>query len=323
MTSKKIWITIGLVVIIGLIFLGFLYGPKPSTPTATNGVLQVVAAENFWGSLVQQIGGSHVQVLSIVSDPNADPHEYESNATDARAVATANYVIENGAGYDSWADKLIGASSNPSRKILNVADLLGKKDGDNPHFWYNPAYVNEVIAQMERDLISIDPADVSYYEAQYAMLEQSLAPYQGRITSISQQFAGTKVAATEDIFDYLASAANLDLVSPSAFTQAVGEGNDPPASSIVEFENQLTSGDVKLLVYNEQTVTPLTDSMKQLAAKQNIPIVGVTETIQPPMLSFENWMNGQLMRATKRAWQFNRAHEIKKCLQILSSSQKI
>lgn len=247
--------------------------------------------------MISQLGGTHVQVLSIVSDPNADPHEYESNAADARAVATANYVIENGAGYDSWMDKLIsaGPGTNSDRTVLNVADLLGKKEGDNPHFWYNPAYVNQVIAQMEQNLISLDPKDTAYYQAQYAALQASLAPYQSRIATIQQQFGGTKVAATEDIFAYLASAADLNLISPPAFTQAVAEGNDPPASSIVEFENQLKSGDVQVLVYNEQTVTPLTDSMKALAAEQNIPVVGVTETIQPPDVSFQDWMNAQLI----------------------------
>ena len=132
-----IWAVIAVVVIAGFGWLAFCHSPSSIT-FAPTGVLQVVAAENFWGSLVSQIGGSHVQVLSIVSDPNADPHEYESNATDARAVATANYVIENGAGYDSWMDKLVGAGSSPNRKVLNVATLLGKKEGDNPHFWYNP-----------------------------------------------------------------------------------------------------------------------------------------------------------------------------------------
>jgi zinc/manganese transport system substrate-binding protein len=238
-----------------------------------------------------------VQVLSVVSDPNADPHEYESNATDARAVATANYVIENGAGYDSWVDKLIGAGSSqsPNRKVLNVADLLGKREGDNPHFWYNPTYVNQVIAQMEQGLVALDPANASYYEANYAALQSSLAQYQDRIATIKQQFGGTKVAATEDIFAYLADAAGLDLVSPPAFIEAVAEGNDPPAASVVTFENQLKSGQVKVLVYNQQTVTPLTDNMKKLAADQGIPVIGVTETIQPPDVSFEDWMNAQLI----------------------------
>src|SRR5690242_9025587 len=125
-------------VLVGLGLMEFRRSPDLSS-VAPAGTIQIVAGENFWGSLVSQIGGSHVQVLSIVSDPNADPHEYESNTNNARAIAMANYVIENGAGYDSWADKLLSASSAPNRKVLNVATLLGKKEGDNPHFWYSPA----------------------------------------------------------------------------------------------------------------------------------------------------------------------------------------
>jgi zinc/manganese transport system substrate-binding protein len=176
-----------------------------------------------------------------------------------------------------------------------VAYLLGKKNGDNPHFWYDPDYVNTVAAQIEQDFASLDPANASSYEANYETLQGSLAQYQNRIATIKQQFGDTKVAATEDVFAYLANAAGLDLVSPPAFTQAVAEGNDPPASSVVTFENQLKAGGIAVLVYNKQTVTPLTDNMKKLAAEQNIPVVGVTETIQPPDMSFENWMNAQLV----------------------------
>jgi len=272
-------------------------GPEVTNSQAPQNskVVQVVAAENFWGSLVSQIGGSHVQVLSIVSDPNADPHEYESNSGNARAVSDANYVIENGAGYDSWMDKLLSAGSNPNQKVLNVASLPGKQDGDNPHMWYNPAYVNTVIAQMEKDLISVDPGDASYYQAQYQALKSNLAEYQGRIAAIKQQYSAVEVASTESIFAYLADAAGLDLVSPPEFIDAVAEGNDPPASSVVEFENQLKSGKIKVLVYNEQTVTPLTQSMKTLATNQGIPVIGVTETIQPPDATFQEWMNAELI----------------------------
>jgi zinc/manganese transport system substrate-binding protein len=305
--SKKFLLWGGLlVVVLILIGVGFYFSGRSATSahlnTAASGeVLQIAAAENFWGSIAAQIGGTHVQVLSVVSDPNADPHEYESNATDARAVATANYIIENGAGYDSWMDKLVGAGANSpagnfasGRTVLNVANLLGKKNGDNPHFWYDPDYVNTVAAQIEQDLAAIDPTNASAYEANYTRLKTSLAQYQNRIATIKQQFGGTKVAATEDIFAYLANAAGLDLISPPAFTQAVAEGNDPPASSVVTFENQLKAGGIAVLVYNEQTVTPLTDNMKKLAAEQNIPVVGITETIQPPDMSFEDWMNAQL-----------------------------
>lgn len=257
--------------------------------------LNVVAAENFWGSLVKQVGGNKVNVFSVVSDPNADPHEYEVNSQDALKVAKANYVIINGVGYDSWANKLLSANPNSARKVLNVGQLLNKSAGDNPHIWYNPAYVNRTIKQMEQDLSRLDPQNKTYFEANYNNLTKQLATYQDRIKAIKRSYANVKVAATEDIFAYLAQAAGLDLVSPPAFTEAVAEGNDPPADSLVKFEQQLNSGEIRALVYNEQTVTPLTESIKSLAAQNDVPVVGVTETIQPPGLSFEAWMNSELI----------------------------
>ena len=290
--SRYKYISLILVALVVVVSVGLLLSKQASNNTNK---IQIVAGENFWGNLVSQIGGNRVNVLSIVSDPNADPHEYESNTTDAKAIATANYVILNGAGYDSWANKLISASPNSSRQVLTIADLVGKKEGDNPHFWYNPAYVNQAIAQMEKDLISISPPNKSFFQQNYNNLVASLSGYQNRINSIKNQFGGTKVAATEDIFAYLATSAGLDLISPPAFIQAVAEGNDPPTNSVVQFQQQLESGQPKVLVYNQQTVTPLTDSIKKLAANQGIPVVGVTETIQPPDTSFQDWMNSELI----------------------------
>ncbi|MDE1830358.1 MAG: zinc ABC transporter substrate-binding protein [Thaumarchaeota archaeon] len=268
-----------------------------STNQISTSKVQIVAAENFWGSLISQLGGIHVQVLSIVTDPNADPHEYESNTADAQAITNANYVIVNGAGYDDWAIKIIGAGNNPNQKVLNVAKLLGKKEGGNPHFWYSPTYVNQTVAQMYSDLISIDPENTAYYKHQYADLNASLGKYNMRIDEIRQKFAGTHVAATEDIFVYLANATGLDLVSPPEFMEAVAEGNDPPAQSVVQFQQQLQGqgGNVTVLVYNAQTVTPLTESIKSLAAQRGIQIVGVTETIQPSNVQFQDWMNAELI----------------------------
>jgi len=262
---------------------------------ATNSTIQIVAAENFWGSLVSQLGGTHVHVVSIVTDPNADPHEYESSSADAIAIADASYIIVNGAGYDTWALSLIAADNNPNQKVLNVQELIGQSIGANPHFWYSPYYVNDTVHAMYSDLLSIDPTNAAYYHQQYVALNASLGVYNERIDEIRQQFGGTKVASTESIFVYLANATGLDLISPPAFMEAVAEGNDPPAQSVVQFEQQIDSGNVSVLVYNEQTVTPLTQSIKALAAQHNVPIIGVTETIQPPDVQFQVWMNGELL----------------------------
>lgn len=295
--STTLTVILGIAVLV--IAIGYVLwsnGHSVQSNTSNNsGALHIVAAENFWGSLVSELGGTRVSVTSIVSDPNADPHEYESNSTDARKIATADYVVLNGAGYDSWANKLVDASPNQNRKVRNIANLVGKKEGDNPHLWYNPAYVNQAVVQMDKDLISLDPSGKQYYVQRLQYVQSAVKQYQDRISLIKQKFGGTKVAATEDIFAYLAASAGLNLISPPAFTEAVAEGNDPPAESIVQFQQQLESGQVKVLVYNEQTVTPLTNSMKALAATKKIPIVGITETIQPPNLTFQAWMNAQLI----------------------------
>jgi zinc/manganese transport system substrate-binding protein len=265
-----------------------------STGSAASGTIQVVAGENFWGNIAAQLGGTHVSVLSIVTDPNADPHEYESNTNDARAFGSARYVLLNGAGYDTWAQKLLDANPVSGRKVFTVADLLGKHEGDNPHFWYTPAYVERVADQITSDYQALDPANASYYSQQRAAFETALQPYHDDIAAIKQRFAGQQVGATEDIFAYLADALGLDLISPPDFMQAVAEGNDPPASSVAAFQRQIAQRQITVLVYNTQTVTAVTTNIKQQATAQRIPIIGVSETMQPVNTTFQDWQHTQL-----------------------------
>jgi zinc/manganese transport system substrate-binding protein len=270
--------------------------PSPAAPAGSARVLNVVAAENFWGSLASQLGGRQVDVTSIVSDPNADPHEYETNPSDARLFASADFVIENGAGYDSWSDKLLAAQSRAGRTVLDVASFLGRPKGANPHFWYNPAYVFRVIDRITSDYESLEPAERRYFAARHAAVESALAGYRAELGSLARRFAGTKVAATESIFVYLASYLGLQLVTPSAFMDAVAEGVDPPASSLATFDRQIDAKAFGVLVYNTQTVTPLTTNIRNAATALHIPVVGISETMQPPGTTFEQWMVGELER---------------------------
>lgn len=262
--------------------------------TGEGSAIRVVAAENFWGSLVTQLGGARVNVTSVVTDPNTDPHDYQSSASTARAFAIAKYVVVNGAGYDGWAAGLLDANPTNGRTVLTVADLLGKREGDNPHFWYGPSYVTTVADRITKDLTSIDAGDAQYFAQRRAALESGLQPYHARIASIRQQYAGHHIASTESIFVYMAGALGLDLISPPEFMKAVAEGNDPPASSVATFRQQLQSRDATVLVYNRQTATDVTSTMQQLATQQHIPIVGVYETLQPPGRTFQDWMVAQL-----------------------------
>jgi zinc/manganese transport system substrate-binding protein len=265
---------------------------RASGPTGQ--VVDVVAAENTWGSLVAQLGGDRVDVLDVVTDPNADPHEYESNPTDARAFALARYVIVNGAGYDDWAEHLLGAQSVAGRRVLDVARLVGAAPGANPHFWYDPTDVVTVIDRIAADLGRLDPGDRGYFAARRSAVARALLPYEERLQHLRTRFAGTTVASTESIFVYLAQSLRLRLVTPPSFMEAVAEGNDPPAPAEATFYRQIQERAFDLLVYNTQTVTPLTTAIRQAATARGVRVVGVSETLQPSGATFEAWMDHQL-----------------------------
>jgi zinc/manganese transport system substrate-binding protein len=281
-------------------------GTSGSAGVPNGSVIHVVAGENFWGSLVSQLGGNRTAVLSIVTDPNTDPHEYEANASDAQAIANAQFVIVNGVGYDDWAPQLIAASNSPNQVVLNVGNLngvivTGGIVTGNAHMWYNPVYVNHTVAAMYSILVSIQPSSRSYFQTNYAALNVSLGQLYSRANSIRSAFAGTPVASTESIFVYLANYTGLDLVSPPEFMEAIAEGNDPPTQSVVTFQCQLQTGKVAVLVYNQQTVSPITSNMKTVAAESNTTIVGITETIQPPTVggvntTFQEWMGSEYLQ---------------------------
>ncbi|HVC76797.1 MAG TPA: zinc ABC transporter substrate-binding protein [Candidatus Micrarchaeaceae archaeon] len=266
----------------------------PSTAGATPGLITVVAGENFWGSIATQLGGSKVSVHSVVTDPNADPHEYQSSTDDARGFADADLVILNGAGYDDWGQKLLDANSSSHRRVLNIAQLLGRKPGDNPHFWYNPGYVPTVADKITAEYKAIDSADSSYFDQQRVAFTLAIKPYTDRVAEIHARYAGSPIGSTESIFVYMAAALGLNLISPPEFMNAEAEGTDPPVSAVATFHDQVAGKQIRVLVYNIQASSALTTSLKQLAQQQGIPTVGVTETLQPVGATFQDWQTAQL-----------------------------
>ncbi|HYU62157.1 MAG TPA: zinc ABC transporter substrate-binding protein [Verrucomicrobiae bacterium] len=275
----------------GAILLFTACGSVSVTPPAS---IDVVAAESFWGSIAAQLGGSMVSVQSVVTDPKADPHEYESSPNDARAFAEARLVILNGAGYDTWGQKLLDANPSTRRTVLDVSVLVGKKQGDNPHFWYNPAFLTQVADGISEDYRRIDAADTAYFDQRRAELTIALEPYTQEIATIKRQRSGTPIGATESTFAYMADALGLNLTTPAEFMEAVAQGTDPPARAVAIFHDQIAQDRIKALVYNLQTSTAVTTNLKSLAAARHIPTVGISETIDPTGLTFQDWQLKQL-----------------------------
>ena len=250
----------------------------------------IVAGENFWGDIASQIGGDHVSVKSIISDPNADPHEYESDAADAAALASAQLVIENGLGYDDFMSKLLEASPNSARTTLDVQKVLDiTGTSPNPHIWYDTARMPTVAHAIAQQLGRIDPANAPAYTANEQKFDDSLKPIEDVVSTIKSKYAGTKIAYTERVPGYLTDAAGLTLGMPQAFTEAVEQGEDPSPAANAAFQTAIEDKSVKVLLYNGQVTDEETTDIKKLANDAGVPVVGVTETIPPTDKDYQSW----------------------------------
>jgi zinc/manganese transport system substrate-binding protein len=276
----------------GVLLLSALAACGAPTNAAT-GKLNLVAAENFWGSIVAQVGGDHVTVTNIISSPSADPHDYEATAQDARAVADAQYVIVNGAGYDAWAQQLIDANPSDGRKELDIATLVGKKAGDNEHLWYSPDYVVRVVDQLAADFKSLDAANASSYDQQAATFRtETLKEYRDLIAQIKGKYAGTPVGITERVFGYMAEALGLNILTPPTFIKAIDEGEDPSAADKATYDQQIATKQIKVFIYNSQNAKPEVEALRTKAQAAGIPVV--TETLTPAGATFQAWQVSQL-----------------------------
>ena len=268
---------------------------RPGKATRGRAVVRVVAAENFWGSIASQLGGTHVNVVSIITNPNTDPHSYEPTAADARTLADAQLVIENGIGYDPWTSKLLAANGgNPA--VLNVGDLLGVADGGNPHRWYNPADVRTVIGALVADLQRLDRADATSFTARETAYETvALQSYDSAIAAIHARYAGVPVGASESIFAMMAPALGLNLITPPTFLKAVSEGADVSAADKETIEQQITAHEIRIYVYNGQNVTPDVQAQLRAVKAAHIPSATITETLVPAQTTFQHWQTRELL----------------------------
>jgi zinc/manganese transport system substrate-binding protein len=287
---------VSIVAVAGAILLAGCGSREPNEEPAS-GRLQVVAAENFWGSVAAQLGGAKVDVQSIIVNPDTDPHSYEPTAQDARTMAGAQMAIVNGIGYDEWASHLLAANPSGKRVLLDVGSLLGLGQGENPHQWYSPAHVHVVIDRVTAGYDRLRPADAGYFAGQKKAFETgALARYDELIKQIKARYAGVAVGYSESIFQPLGEALGLKLLTPYSFTKAIAEGGEVSAQDKQTVDRQVSSRRVKVWVFNSQNVTPDVQRVNELARAARIPIATVTETLSPASANFEQWQVVQLER---------------------------
>ena len=283
----------------------FVAGCGASTGGAPAGVIAAVGAENEYANVIEQIGGRYVKVTAIESNPNTDPHTFEASPSVAQAVSAANLLIENGVGYDTYMEKIEsasgGAGSSSSRKVINVQHLLGLPDSTpNPHLWYKPQTMPAVAKALVSDLSALQPAHAVYFQENARKFDAALKPWYAAIAKFKAAYPNAPVATTEPVGDYMLEAAGTQNMTPFALQAAIMNGTDP-APQNVTLQNSLFSGHkVKVFVYNQQVTDSLTNSFRELALKEHIPVVGVYETMPVPGYDYQSWMLAEV-RALEKA----------------------
>jgi zinc/manganese transport system substrate-binding protein len=255
---------------------------------AADGPLKLVAAENFYGDIAQQIGGLQIEVVSVMSNPDQDPHLFEASPAVLRQLSAARIVIYNGADYDPWMPKLLKATPKSGRTVIVAADLANKRAGDNPHLWYDPSTMPAVARALAAALVKADPDHAADYQARLKTFLASLKPLKDKIAAVRKKYGGAPVTASEPVFGYLAAALGLKMRNEK-FQLSIMNNTEPSARDVAAFERDLKQHKVRVLFYNQQASDKIVLHLVEIARAAKVPVVGVIELV-PPGMNFQDWM---------------------------------
>jgi zinc/manganese transport system substrate-binding protein len=272
----------------------------PQTASAADGWIRAIGVEDQYADIIAQIGGDSVHVTAIETDPNTDPHSFEVSPRIARQIARADLIVENGLGYDDWADKMIAAAPKAGRQVINVQHLRGLPDDTpNPHLWYDPATMPAVAHGLVLALSRLKPGHAAYFQQKERVFDSSLRAWLAAIAAFRAAFPATPVAVTEPVGDYLLQAAGMTILTPFSLQAAIMNGTDPAPQDVTAQNALFTGRTVKVFVYNQQVTDPLTQSFLDLARRNGIPVVGVYETMPTPGYRYQSWMLAETVALRK------------------------
>lgn len=255
--------------------------------------VDIVTSTNIYADIAKQVIGKYGRVTAIITNGDTDPHDFEPTADSAKEVAEANVVISNGLGYDDWMDRLADANN---LHLTKVSSLLHKKNGANPHIWYDldmpKVYVDYIVEQASK----IDSAHENYYKTNGQKYLNKI----NQIKKIADKIDGkhTKpVFVSEPVFDYALERCNFR-IGDKEFEEAVENETDPSGRSIYQMQNSIKNKKIAFFVNNVQASSSTVNGLVKMCQQNNIPILNVRETM-PNGISYYHWMKSNYQRLAK------------------------
>lgn len=265
---------------------------------AESGAISVLASTNVWGDVAAQVGGDDVEVISVISDANNDPHTFEPDSQTLLDVSNASVVVANGGGYDDFVTTMV-ESTGTEAKFVDAFEVSGLEaaapEGEevNEHVWYDLPSVSKVATEIATGLGEADPDNADTYTENADAFISEIEGLMSAQDDLRAEVDGENVGVTEPLPIYLMDALGLVNQTPEEFAEAIEEGEDVSVAVLKETLDGIEAGDISMLYYNEQVTSPVTEDVKEAAEAAGVPVVGITETL-PEGTDYISWMGNNI-----------------------------
>ena len=244
--------------------------------------VKVVATFSILGDLVHNVGGDLVEVTTLVG-PNGDTHVYQPTPADAKAIAAANLVVENGLHLEGWINRLIEAAgykglvavaSNgvKTQTMVEEEEVASADNGaagkpkliTDPHAWQDIKNGQIYVRNIAAALAKVDPGHADAYRINaeaYGKQLVELDSYVSREIGMVPK-AKRKVITTHDAFGYFGAAYGVQFHS----AEGISTESEPSAAQIAKLIRQIKKEHIKALFIENMTDPRLIEQLAREAS---------------------------------------------------------
>ena len=282
--KSKITKFISIIGLVGLLALVTTACANKKEAASQSDKISIVTTTNVYSDIAKNIVGKYGTATAIIDKSSVDPHDFDPTTADAKKLTKANIIVANGLGYDSWMNKL--AKSVNKKPVLVGEDLMGLKNGDNPHIWYNLNMPTKYVDYLVKRLSKLDKKHAAYFKA-------NGKKYLAKVDKIKKLVKTDKsnkkpVFVSEPLFDYALKEAGYK-IGDKEFEEAIENGTDPSPKMINKMNTDIKEKKIAFFVNNTQASSSTVKSFVKLAKKNGVPVLNVRETI-PNHTTYLTWM---------------------------------
>jgi zinc/manganese transport system substrate-binding protein len=241
-----------------------------------------VASFSILGDLLRDVAGERMEVR-VIAGPDVDAHHFQPRPSHAEAVRGARLVLRNGAGFDTWFNRLIASSGFSGVNVMATEGLALRRaaatanqshgghnhGGADPHAWQDARLAIGYLGNIEAGLIRADPAGEAGYRAAAASAVARLEALDGWVRAEIGRVPEARriVITSHDAFAYFGAAYGVRFLAP----QGVGLQSEPSAQQVANLIRQIRAQNITA-VFMENMANPAT--LRRLADEAGVRVRG-------------------------------------------------